>query len=293
MTVIAHLGLGIMGRGMARNLRRAGHEVRAWNRSAPDLPGDSADLPLASSIAAAVAGADVITVCLTGPDAQRAVLLGADGAFAHATPGTLILDATTTDPQVTHALGAAAADAGLAYMDTPVFGSKAEAWEGRLDFVCGGAPADMERARAILEPMAATMHHLGPVGAGAAAKLVGNLLVAAQIVSLGEALSLARKSGLQDDALMGFLDVTDFSSGLIRGVGRASLAGDFGPSFYLRHMLKDARLITDQARRLGVPVPATAAAAEAFQAAVNAGDGDLNASALHRLQFAQSGLGGG
>ncbi len=290
MTVIAHLGLGIMGRGMVRNLRVAGFELHVWNRTPLHLSGDLSDLRLADTITTAVAGSEVVTLCLTGPDAQRAVLLGKGGVFAEAAPGTLILDATTTDPEVTRMLGEAATAAGLAYMDTPVFGSKGEAWEGRLDFVCGGSPDDMARARPILEPMAASVHHLGPVAAGAAAKLVGNLLVAAQLVSLGEALALARKSGLADDALMGFLDVTDFSSALIRGVGRATLAGDFGPSFYLRHMLKDARLITDQARRLGVAVPAAAAGAEAFQAAVNAGYGDLNASGLHKLQFGLSGL---
>ncbi|MFN3971788.1 MAG: NAD(P)-dependent oxidoreductase [Gemmobacter sp.] len=291
MTRIAHLGLGIMGRGMVRNLRATGHAVTGWNRSALDLPPELSGLTLAPSIAEAVQGVEVVTLCLTGPDAQRAVLLGDGGALAHAAEGTLIIDATTTDPELTRQIGAAAAARGLRYVDAPVFGSRGEAWEGRLDFICGGTAADVAAARPVLDPMAATIHHLGPVGAGAAAKLVGNLLVAAQLVSLGEALALARKSGLPDDALMGFLDVTDYSSALIRGVGRNTLAGDFAPHFYLRHMLKDARLITDHARRLGVSIPATAAAAEQFQAAVNQGLGDLNASGLHVMQFENAGLG--
>ena len=291
MTQIAHLGLGIMGCGMVRNLRGAGFAVTGWNRSARDLPKDLSGLPLAASIADAVRRAEVVTLCLSGPDAQRAVLLGDAGALAHAAPGTLIIDATTTDPDLTRHIGAEAMSRGLRYVDAPVFGSRGEAWEGRLDFICGGTDADVAAARQVLEPMAATIHHLGPVGAGAAAKLVGNLLVAAQILSLGEALALARKSGLPDDALMGFLDVTDYSSALIRGVGRNMRAGDFAPHFYLRHMLKDARLITDHVRRLGVSVPAMAAAAEQFQAAVNHGLGDLNASGLHVIQFENAGLG--
>ncbi|WP_167852785.1 NAD(P)-dependent oxidoreductase [Pseudotabrizicola sediminis] len=290
MTRIAHLGLGIMGRGMVRNLRVGGHDVTGWNRSAPDLPSELLDLSLAPSISAAVTAKDVVTICLTGPDAQRAVLMGDDGVLCHAPVGTLIIDATTTDPELAREIGAAAADRGLRYVDAPVFGSRGEAWDGRLDFICGGSEKDVADARPVLESMAATIHHLGPVGAGAAAKLVGNLLVAAQLVSLGEALALARKSGLPDAALMGFLDVTDYSSALIRGVGRNTLAGDFSPHFYLRHMLKDARLITDHAHRLGVSVPMTAAAAEQFQAAVNHGHGDLNASGLHVTQFANAGL---
>jgi 3-hydroxyisobutyrate dehydrogenase-like beta-hydroxyacid dehydrogenase len=89
-------------------------------------------------------------------------------------------------------------------------------------------------------------------------KLIGNLLVAAQMPSLGEALTLARKAGLDGGAVMGVLDVTDYSSPPIRGVGRATLAGNYEPSFFLRHMLKDARLISDFARNLEVPLPASA-----------------------------------
>ena len=121
-------------------------------------------------------------------------------------------------------------------------------------------------------------------------KLVGNLLVAAQIESLGEALSMAAKAGLDGSAVMGVFDVADYSSLLIRNIGRASLARNFAPSFYLKHMLKDARLIGDYAKTLGVPVPVSAAIAELYQAALNAGHGELNASALHKLQFRQAGI---
>ena len=290
MTEIAHIGLGIMGRGMVRNLLAAGHAVTAWNRTARDLPADLAGAAIAPSLAAAVADKPLIVVCLTGPDAQRDTLLGDRGVFAAARRGAIIADATTTDPHLSLELAAAAAERGLRYLDTPVFGSKAEAWEGRLDFVCGGERAALDEVKPILESMAATVHYLGPSSKGAAAKLVGNLLVAAQMVSLGEALALARKAGLEAEPLMAYLDVTDFSSGLIRGVGRATLAEAYEPSFYLKHMLKDARLIGAYARSLGVSVPSTAVTAELYQAAVNKGFGELNASALHKLLFEMSGL---
>lgn len=287
---IGFIGLGIMGRGMVRNLRAAGHRVTAWNRTARPLPPELEGLPLAASIAAAVAGKPFVMICLTGPDAQRATLRGPDGVFAAAAPGTLIADATTTDPHLTAELAAEAAAAGLLYFDTPVFGSKGEAWDGRLDFVCGGDAAAFERIRPILTSMAASVHHLGPSPAGASMKLIGNLLVAAQMESLGEALSIARKVGLAPEKVMGVLDVTDYSSALIRGVGRASFAGDFAPSFYLEHMLKDARLIGVYARSLAVPTPVAAVIGELYQAALNRGLGKLNASALHRMMFEMSGL---
>ena len=171
-----------------------------------------------------------------------------------------------------------------------MFGSKTEAWEGKLDFVCGGDEAAFREAEPLLRPLAATVHHLGANGAGATMKLIGNLLVAAQLTSLGEALALARRASLDGDAVMRVFDVTDYSSGLIRGVGRASLADDFSPHFYLRHMLKDLRLIEDLARRLATPLPATAGIAPLYQAAVNEGLGDLNASAVHKLLFSMAGL---
>ena len=293
MTDIAYLGLGIMGSGMVRNLLQAGHRVTAWNRTDRPLPDEitgAAGFSRAPSIAASVTGRDRVIACLTGPDAQRDVFFGDDGVLAHAPSGALIVDSTTTDPHLTAELGRAANDKGLVYMDCPVFGSRNEAWNGALDFVCGAPTAAFETIRPMLEPCANSLHHLGDVGAGAAMKLVGNLLVAAQMMSLGEGLSLARKAGLDADKVMGALDVVDFSSPLIRGVGRASFAGDFSPHFYLKHMLKDARLIGEYARSQSGPAPATAVTEQRDQSALNAGLGELNASGLHKLMFRLSGL---
>ena len=288
MTEVAFIGLGTMGRGMARNLVRAGHAVTAWNRTRRALPAELDAVTQVDTIAAAVGGKPVVFICLTGPDAQRAVfdeaLLGCLG------PDVLVIDSTTTDPLLSARLAEAVAERGSRYLDAPVFGSKAEAWEGRLDFVCGGEEAAFREAEPVLRKLAATVHYIGSSGAGATMKLIGNLLVAAQLTSLGEALALARRAGLNDQAVVGVFDVTDYSSGLIRGVSRATLREDFSPSFYLRHMLKDVRLIEDLARRLAVPLPASAGVAPLFQAAVNEGLGDLNASGLHKLMFAMSGL---
>jgi 3-hydroxyisobutyrate dehydrogenase-like beta-hydroxyacid dehydrogenase len=292
MSDIGFLGLGIMGRGMVRNLLKAGHAVTAWNRTKRELPADLAKAHIVSTIREAVAGKKLVIVSLTGPDAQRDVLRGSDGLFAVAEAGSTIVDTTTTDPLLAEEFSKEAGKRGSIYLDAPVFGSRNEAWEGRLDFVCGGDRAAFDAVKPVIEVMAATVHYIGSAGKGAAAKLIGNLLVSAQMVSLGEALSLAQKAGIDVDALTGYFDVTDFSSGLIRGVSRASLKGDFATHFYLRHMLKDARLIGAYAKSLGVPVPAASLTAELYQAAFNKGLGDLNASALHKLQFEHSGLKG-
>ncbi len=287
---IGFLGLGTMGRGIVRNLLGAGHSVTIWNRSRPELPAELAAAKVAGSIAEAVAGKARVFVCVTGPDAQGAVLEGADGAIAHLAKGAIVADVTTTAPEVARHMAEAVAAVGATYLDTPVFGSKGEAWGGKLDFVCGGPEAAFKEIKPLLEPLAATIHYLGGSGSGASMKLIGNLLVAAQMESLGEALSLAAKAGLDGAAVMGVFDVADYSSLLIRNVGRATLARDFAPSFYLKHMLKDARLIGDYAKSLNVPLPVSSAIAELYQAALNAGYGELNASALHKLLFRQAGI---
>lgn len=287
---IGFLGLGIMGSGMVRNLLKAGHAVAVWNRTPRSLHDDLTRATVTETIAHAVSDKPLTMVCLTGPQAQRDVLLGDKGVFASARAGSIVADVTTTDPALSLELAAAARERGIRYLDTPVFGSKNEAWEGRLDFVCGGQRSDFEEIKSVLEPLAATVHYLGASSKGASAKLVGNLLVAAQMVSLGEALALARKAGLDTEALMGYLDVTDFSSPLIRGVGRATLAGDYEPSFYLKHMLKDARLIGTFAQSEAVAAPMAALIAELYQGAVNKGLGELNASGLHKMLFEMSDL---
>ncbi|MDR3494552.1 MAG: NAD(P)-dependent oxidoreductase [Ancalomicrobiaceae bacterium] len=287
---IAFIGLGTMGQGIVRNLLRAGNTVTVWNRSARELPPELAAVKRAASIAEAINGKKLVMVCVTGPDAQQAIYDGDDGLVAHLGKDITVADVTSTRPELSVEIAKAVAAKGSVYLDTPVFGSKGEAWDGKLDFVCGGPKDAFDRLKPVLEPLAATIHYMGGSGSGASMKLVGNLLVAAQLESLGEALALATKAGLDGTAVMGVFDVADYSSLLIRNVGRASLARNFAPSFYLKHMLKDARLISDFARRMAVPVPVTVTIGELYQAAVNKGLGDLNASGLHKMQFELAGL---
>ncbi|WP_176086233.1 NAD(P)-dependent oxidoreductase [Martelella sp. HB161492] len=287
---ITFLGLGTMGQGMVSNLLQAGHDVTVWNRSPIDLPPQLARAKKAALLSEAIADSERVMVCVTGPDAQRAIYFGPDGLIAQLRPGAILADATTTEPALSREIATALSARGAAYLDTPVFGSKGEAWDGRLDFVCGGDQTAFDTFRPILEPLAASIHYMGISGTGTTMKLVGNLLVAAEMSALGEALALARKAGLDGDAVMGVFDVTDYSSALIRNVGRSTLSGNFAPSFFLRHMLKDTRLVRDLARHLEVPVPVTATISELYVAANNSGLGDLNASAIHKMLFSLSGL---
>ncbi|MGK9234977.1 NAD(P)-dependent oxidoreductase [Inquilinus limosus] len=293
MADIAYLGLGLMGRGMVRNLLRAGHRVLAWNRSPVELPEEIAGHPgyvRAASVAEAASGRDLVMLCVTGPDAQRAVLLGPDGAFAHVAKGAVVVDSTTTDPAVSRSLATAAAEAGHAYLDAPVYGSKDQAWDGSIGFIVGGDATALQTVRPILEAVSGGVHHLGPTGAGAVMKLVGNLLSAAQIAALGEGLALARRNGLAAEGVIEVLDRFGGSSGVIRGAARKTFASDFEPAFHLKNMAKDIGLMLDLGRAGGVPMPGTALTAELYRAALTAGHGELHANAVHKVQFRLAGL---
>ena len=162
---IGFVGLGTMGRGIVRNLLRAGHSVTVWNRSKQKFPEELAAAKHAASIAEAIAGKTRVFVCVTGPDAQHAVFDGKDGIVAQCRQGR--------HRHRRHNDGAgrfagkspkAVAAAGATYLDTPVFGSKGEAWEGKLDFVGGGSAEAFEALKPLLEPLAQQHPLHGPVG---------------------------------------------------------------------------------------------------------------------------------
>lgn len=286
MAVIGFVGLGIMGGGMARNLARAGHKVQGWSRSKPKQTLDG--VTLVDSIAAAVSGAEFVVVSVTGPEAQHAVFDGADGVLAHAAKGVLVLDATTTDSSVSQHFHAAFAAKGIAYADTPVFGSKTEAWDGKLDVLFGGSGADFARAQPVLEKIAKSVTHVGQAGTAICLKLIGNTIVAAEFMALAEGMAMAKRSGVKAEVLAHILDVTDFGSGLLQNNARSAAKGDYNPFFQLKDMAKDCQLAGALARRLGVPAPGTALAAAAFEAARNTGHAAENVSALVAYVEAQS-----
>ena len=289
MTTIAYLGLGTMGRGMVANLVRAGHDVTVWNRTASRADGLEG-VRTAPTVAEAVAGREVVLCCLSDDAAVRDVVLAEGGLVEVADPASVVVDMSTISPEVSAQEAAGFAARGVAFVDAPVFGSKGEAAAGGLWVVAGGEPEVFERVRPVLEAVSETVHLMGPVGSGVRMKLVGNSVVAAQLSALGQALTLARKAGLDLDRVLDVLAVTDFRSPIFDGVGPAVLAGDYSPSFALHLMLKDARLVQDFGAGLGVPVDGTDVVEGALAEAVEKGYGDENASALIKVMAERAGV---
>jgi 3-hydroxyisobutyrate dehydrogenase-like beta-hydroxyacid dehydrogenase len=291
MTDIAFLGLGIMGQGMVHNLLQAGHRVTVWNRTPERAEMAVAQgATLATTAAEAVRDAEAVLYCFSDDRAVEEVVLAEDGIVRHVRKDALVVDLSTIDPATSDRERAAFEARGIRFLDAPVFGSRGEAATGGLWIVVGGDAEVLEEARPLLEPLSATIHHLGPGGSGARMKLVGNLLVASQLHALGEALSLARKAGLDLHEVLGVLAVTDFRTPIYDGVGAAAVQGDYSTDFSLQLMRKDAGLIAAFAGSLDVPVPTAELAIATLDRALEAGYGQENASALVKVLAADAGV---
>jgi 3-hydroxyisobutyrate dehydrogenase-like beta-hydroxyacid dehydrogenase len=278
---IGFIGLGVMGGGIAGTLLKAGYDLTIWSRN-PDQgkPLVKRGAKAAPDIAAAVKGADVVMYSVSDDRAVEAVVFGPGGVLSSVSRGQIVLDCTTVHPETSRREAQAYAEIGVAFLDTPVFGSRDEAATGGLWVLAGGKRQLFDCVRPLLEAMGESVHYMGESGNGSAMKLVGNLIVAAQLEALGEAMVLATKAGLNPQDVLGVLEVTDFRSPILSGVGAALVKRDFRTNFALKHLLKDANLIDRFAQDLNSPIPAVAAIRETIKSAVNQGWGDENASAM-------------
>jgi 3-hydroxyisobutyrate dehydrogenase len=289
MTTIAFIGLGHMGGGMAANLAKAGHDVRAFDLSAEALQrAKSAGCMAVESAAEAVAEADVVVTML--PAGKHVAQVYDEAVLGHAKPNTLLIDSSTIDVATARAVANAAHAKGLVAVDAPVSGGIAAADAGTLTFMVGGTADAFARAKPVLEAMGKAVIHAGASGAGQAAKICNNMILGATMAATCEAFALAEKLGL--DA-QNFYDIASVSSGQswsmttycpVPGVGPQSPADrDYQGGFAAALMLKDMRLALDAAGGTAAATPVVACAAERYQALVDRGDGGRDFSAVIRL----------
>ena len=281
MTRVGFIGLGIMGRPMAGHLLRAGHALTVFNRSRPAVEELAAQgAAPAASVAEAVAGAEVVFTMLPDAPDVRAV---AAQAFGAARPGTLLIDMSTIAPAAARELAAEAAERGLAMLDAPVSGGDVGAREATLSIMVGGAAADVERARPLLELLGTTITHVGPAGAGQVVKACNQIVVALIFQAVSEALVLGSKAGVAPELILDVLGGGMAANRIMEMRRRNFLEHDFAPGFKTRLHAKDLAIVLEEARALAVPLPATALAAQALAALQAAGRGEQDDSALLSL----------
>jgi 2-hydroxy-3-oxopropionate reductase len=278
---IGFIGLGIMGRPMARHLLSAGHRLALVERTSPPpvelLDGGATVLTTAAEVARQ--SEVVITIVPDTPDVEQ-VLFGPDGVAEGLDEGKLVIDMSSIDPIATRRFAERIGRCGADYLDAPVSGGEVGAKSATLTIMCGGAAAAFERARPLFEKMGKNITHVGDVGAGQVAKVANQIIVALNIEAVAEALVFAAKAGADPakvrEALLG-----GFASSKVLEVhGERMIKRTFDPGFRIELHQKDLGLALGSARELGLALPNTASTQQLFSACVASGGKSWDHSAL-------------
>jgi 3-hydroxyisobutyrate dehydrogenase-like beta-hydroxyacid dehydrogenase len=277
---VAFLGMGIMGRPMAANLVKAGHGVTIWNRT----PGkDVEGARTASSPSDAARGVEVVWMCVSDTKAVENVLFGPGGVEEALADGMTIADSSTISPSATLRFAERVKARGVAYVDTPVTGSKIAAEGGSLIFMAGGDEAALAHLDPLFKAMGKQVFHMGETSKGQATKLAMNLQIALIYEGFAEALTLATKLGVDIARLMPLVQASMVRSGVVDYKAPFVLKRDFSPNFPLRLMLKDIHLALDAAKESRVRLPGLEAVEEVYDLAAEEGHQDLDYAATLTL----------
>lgn len=255
---VGFIGLGIMGRGMANNLLKAGFSVRVWNRTASRMgPFVEAGAEAGSNPADVAAHSDIIVTCVSDTPDVEAVILGENGVIHGVSAGDLVIDCSTISPKVTREIAAKLNEKGVYMLDAPISGGSEGAAKGTLSIMIGGEAAQVERAMPVLQAMGKTITHVGGQGAGQMVKLVNQILVVGNALAMSEALVFAQAGGLDLRKTLDAVKGGAAGSWMLSNRGPQILERDWRPGFTVNLQQKDLRLVLEAADQLAVPLPGT------------------------------------
>ena len=259
VTRLGWVGTGVMGQSMVGRLRDAGFDILLTTRSRSKAePLLERGCRWADSPAAVAAGADVVFVMVGHPADVREVVLGAEGILPAASPGTILVDHTTSSPTLAGEIEAAGTARGVWCLDAPVSGGDKGAREGTLTVMVGGADAPREALGACWAAVAGNVVACGGAGAGQRTKLVNQIAIAGGMVGMCEALLFAHRSGLDVETTLRAISGGAAGSWSLSNLAPRIVRGDFAPGFMVEHFVKDMRLALDECRRLDLSLPGLA-----------------------------------
>lgn len=278
---IGFIGLGVMGRPMARNLVAAGFELTVHTRSAEVLDAFRADgIAVGTDPADVARRSDIVITMVSDGAAVRDVMLGDDGVLGAVASGGLVIDMSTIEPAISRELAAAAAQRGVGMLDAPVSGGDVGAREATLSIMVGGEAGDLDRARPVLEAVGKTITHVGPAGAGQVVKACNQIVVAITYAAVSEALVLASGAGVDRAAVLDVLSGGLAANRIMEVRRRNLLEHDFTPGFRVDLHHKDLRIALDTGDDLDVGLPVAAAVQQMLVELRALGHGDLDHSSL-------------
>lgn len=281
---VGFIGLGIMGRPMALNLMKAGHQLRVYARRPEALePLVEAGATPCASPARAAEGAEATMVMVSDTADVEQVVLGADGVIHGAALGSVVVDCSTISPTATRCIAARLAERGIEMLDAPVSGGESGAVNATLSIMVGGKFEVFERVRPLFECLGKNIVHIGGNGAGQVAKACNQIIAGVTIEAVAEALTLARRMGVDParvrEALLGGFAY----SRILEVHGSRMIEGNFKPGFKARLHQKDMGIVLEAAHEAQVALPAAALVAQHMNALVGAGEGELDSSAVVKV----------
>jgi 3-hydroxyisobutyrate dehydrogenase len=278
---VGWIGTGVMGSSMCRRLMEAGYRVTVYTRTrskADELLKQGA--VWTESPAEAAAAAQVVVTMVGFPRDVRDVILGDRGALAGMEAGAILVDMTSSEPSLAVAIYESARRRNVAFVDAPVSGGDVGAREGRLSIMAGGDAEAVEALRPLWACLGHTVVYHGPAGSGQHAKLVNQILVAAGMVGVCEALLYGRQAGLDLHRVLESVSQGAAGSWALSNLAPRILTGDFSPGFYVEHFIKDLGIALEESKRMGLTLPGLALAASLYQAVQAQGHGRDGTQAL-------------
>lgn len=287
---VGFIGLGIMGRPMAKNLVKAGHDVVVFdfNKEAVEDLVSCGATSAANGKEVASQVEVVITMVPNSPHVRSAVL-GKDGVAEGAKPGLVLIDMSSIDPTESKAIGAEAAKFGIEMLDAPVSGGEPKAIDGTLSVMCGGNKEIWDKYVDLLKNMAGSVVYVGPIGSGNVAKLANQMIVAANISACAEAFTFAKKAGTDPELVYQAIRGGLAGSTVMDAKVPMMLAGNYNPGFRIDLHIKDLTNALNAAHAINMPVPMTAQMMEVMQELKNHGEGSCDHDDIVRYYERMSG----
>lgn len=282
--IVGFIGLGIMGRPMAANIKNAGYELHVYARRAESmLPLEQLGAVACASPELVAAKADIVFIMVSDTPDVEEVIFGDNGIAAAKRRGQIVVDMSTISPVNTREMAGRLAEQGIDMLDAPVSGGEVGAVAGSLSIMVGGKSPIFEKVRPLFEAMGSNIVHIGEHGAGQVAKACNQITVGGAIAAVAEAMLFAQKNGADPykvrEALLG-----GFAGSKILEVhGKRMLDHNFQPGFKTRLHQKDMDIVLDTARQIGLALPTSAMVAQFLNALVGSGDGELDSSAIVKV----------
>ncbi|MGC2854479.1 NAD(P)-dependent oxidoreductase [Novispirillum sp. DQ9] len=249
---VGFIGLGIMGRSMARHLMKGGYTVHVYSRTRAKCAELEAGGAVWHDTPAAVAGAANVVITMVGyPQDVEEVYFGPTGILSAVKPGSLLIDMTTSQPSLAQRIAQAAEAKGCQALDAPVSGGDVGARDGTLAIMVGGAQDAFEAALPLFQLMGKSIALLGPAGAGQHTKMVNQIVISGTIVGVAEALNYGQRAGLDLHKVLDVIGTGAAGGFQLNVLGKRMANGDFAPGFFVHHFIKDMGIALEEARRMG------------------------------------------